>query len=98
MDDAEFSELAERTQQLVEVSQTLGWKLYEDRARVELAKHQHAILNGQLDHDRYQRECGWLDGAVTMLGLPAQAQKELQDAALRRAAEADEQEAAEASP
>lgn len=76
MNEDELRDLAERTQEIHRITEVLGWELFVDRAKHEIAKHQQLILSGRLEQDEYHREAGWLQGALAMIGLPEQALKE----------------------
>lgn len=90
MNDDEYADLAERTQQIQELTKHPGWDLFTDRAVAEIGKHQRAVLNGHLTEPEYHKEVGWLRGAQQLLDLPALARLELEAAAEERADNADE--------
>lgn len=77
MTEDELRDLAERTQEIHRITETLGWELFTDRVKAEVAHHQQRILGGRLDLDDYHREAGWVQGALAVLGMPEQAMKEL---------------------
>lgn len=84
MNDQEYADLAERTQQLHELTETPGWAMFLDRAGAEIGKHQRIILGGHLTEEEYRRETGWVQGATVILDLPGKAQYELEQAATER--------------
>lgn len=76
MTEEELRDLAERTQQIGELANSIGWDLFVDRAHAEITKKQKAILSGNMDAEQYRRDTGWVAGALAMLSLPTQAREE----------------------
>ena len=80
MNEDELNELVERVHQVAQFADTIGWALLKDRAVVDMAKIQQAILSGTLDHDSYLRKTGEYAGMSRVLGLPEQMRRELDTA------------------
>jgi hypothetical protein len=79
----EIRDLGERVQQIAELTETIGWALFFDRAKVEITQHQNRILGGRLEEADYHREAGWVQGALAIIGLPQQTITEFQRARTR---------------
>lgn len=73
----EFADLVERLHQIEEMTDTLGWQLFRDRAVVDMAKTQAAILGGALERDDYLRLTGQYTGMKAILDLPARLRHEV---------------------
>lgn len=80
MTEDDLRDLSERTQQIQQLTETIGWALYFDRAKAEITQHQNRILGGRLDESDYHREAGFVQGALAMLNLPQQSVDEYQRA------------------
>lgn len=84
MNDQEFSELAERVQQIHEMTQHPGWPMLLDRATDEIGKRQDRVLTGRLTPDEYRHETGILAGMVRVFQLPIAVAEEFQQIAIDR--------------
>jgi hypothetical protein len=82
--DEEFSELAERVQQIEQMTRHAGWPLLIDRATDEIGKRQDRILGGRLELDEYRHETGILAGMLRVFQLPITVRDEFHQLAVAR--------------
>jgi hypothetical protein len=94
----ELRDLGERTQTIMQMVEQIGWDLFVDRAKAEIQKHELRILGGRLEPAEYQREAGWVQGALFILGLPQEAWNQYLAARARFDEERQRDEALEGAP
>lgn len=70
-DDDQLRELHERVAQIGEMTQHPGWGLYKDLVLAKTTARQRVILAGRLSPEDYNRETGWVAGAIAALDAPA---------------------------
>ena len=79
MNDDEFRERIENLHQLQELAQHPGWPILIDFAHYQMAAKQRRLISGSVKTmDDYQRLCGWLDGAETVLKAAEYAASEVE--------------------